>query len=461
MLIRFDDEETKHHSETLLMNIVPSASDPTLPTYEVESWSDPDAEEPTREQHSPQEVAAKYLRKVKETAENFLGRQVQGCVVSTPVHFAEEQRSALIKAVREAGFSKAYTIHEPVAAALAFDSANQQQKTDQSDKRDRLVLVLDLGGHQFNVTLLSSNHGLYTVVTSLDDERLGGVHFDEILMNFVQQEFKRKTKLDIGNNRRARAKLQRACEQTKRALTRQDNAPCSVESLFEGMDYHGTVPRGRFEMLAEPLYARCVEVIRRSLSEADVQVDEIDEVLLVGGASRMPRFQAMTKSVFPSSTIRSDVEPDEAISSGCAVQAGIILSTPCNIDYAGSARNKDVIEAMHLSKSIGLEGPDGAFVRILPKRAPIPSRRRIAFALGQDGQREVYLAVYEGEASIAKQNKLIAELVLSDLPEGLASAEASIEVTFTVEKDEILTIVATEKKSGATVKTKVQPHGKK
>ncbi|KAI8917818.1 heat shock protein 70 family [Powellomyces hirtus] len=452
---KFDDEETKHHSQALFMNIVPSSSDPTLPAYETESWPNPDAEEATLEQHTPQEVAAKYLRKVKETAENFLGDAVEGCVISIPVHFEEVQREALLKAANEAGFSKAYTIHEPVAAALAYDSAASKSKSGSSraDKRDKLVLVLDLGGHQFNVTLLSSNNGIYTIVSSLDDERLGGTHFDEILMDSVAQEFKRKTKLDIGNNRRARSKLHKACEQTKRALTRQDNAPCSVESLYEGMDYHGTFPRGRFEMLAEPLYQRLIQVMKNALGEADLKVEDVDEVLLVGGASRMPRFHAVTKNVFSTAAIRTDVEPDEAIANGCAVQANIITSNP-HVDYATVSRKPEITNAGHLSKSLGLALPDGSFLTVLPKRAPVPARRTVSFAVA-DKQRDLYLAVHQGESATAKDNTLVAELVLADLPDNLKAGEATVDVVFTVELDHTLTVSAKEKTSGKTVKAKI------
>ncbi|KNC96017.1 uncharacterized protein SPPG_08613 [Spizellomyces punctatus DAOM BR117] len=455
---KFDDEEVQEHSRNLLMSIVPSPIDSTLPTYEVETSSDLEADEPKKEYHTVNAVTAKYLRKLKETAENFLGKLVEGCVISTPIHFEEVQRVALINAAQDAGFAKVFTIHEPIAAAIAFDIA--QQYRGGSSKRDKLVVVLDLGGHQFNVTLLSANDGLYTVVKSVEDPQLGGVHFDEILMDFVQQEFRRKTKLDISGNRRARAKLQKACEQTKRALTRQDNAPCSVESLYEGMDYHGTVPRGRFEMLAEPLYARCVDVIKRSLSEAGVGVEEIDEVLLVGGASRMPRFQTVAKGVFPSANLRMDVEPDEAISRGCATQAAIILSTPPNIDYASSANSHDVVNCMHLSQSLGLELPDGAFLAIIPKRVPIPARRTMSFGV-QNGQRELLLSVYEGDHAVAKENVLVAEVVLADLPEDMPIGQASVDVTFTVEKGGAFTVVAKESTKGTIVKAKVRQHSQR
>ncbi|KAI9096172.1 heat shock protein 70 family [Phlyctochytrium arcticum] len=453
---KFEDEEVKHHIEALLTNIVPSPSDPTLPTYETEHYPE-DSEDAVKEYHNPQEVSAKYLRKLKETAEYFLGKTVNGVVLSTPVHFEDAQQAALLASARDAGFSEVFTVHEPVAAALAYDSIEARKDEDgpatKSDKKDKLVVVLDLGGHQFNVSILSSNNGLYTVVQSLEDSRLGGVHFDEILMDFVAQEFKRKTKMDIGKNRRARSKLQKACEQTKRALTRQDSAPCSVESLFEGQDYHGSVPRGRFDMLAEPLYKRCVEVIRKALADAEITVDDVDEVLLVGGASRMPRFQVVSKNVFPNAFIRKDIEPDEAIANGCATQAAIILDTPKNFDYKNASVNKTVTDVAHLSKSIGIHLPDGSFKAILPKRIPIPAHRSASFGLAP-GQTEVLVTLYEGDSNNVADNKKLIDVVLSDLPTTVP-AGAAIEVSLTMEKDEVLQVLVKETSSGASVKAKV------
>ncbi|KAJ3045749.1 70-kilodalton heat shock protein [Rhizophlyctis rosea] len=457
---KFDDEEVQLHSRTLLMNIVPSPADESLPTYEVENWVDPDAEEPTREVHTVTEVTSKYLAKIRETAEAYLGKSVDGVVISIPPHFEDSQKAALISATKQAGFKKAHAIHEPVAAALAFDAApSRNQQSPAAQKSDRLIAVLDLGGHQFNVSILSSSDGVYSILASSDDYALGGVHFDQLIVDFVKQEFKRKTKMDISDNRRAVAKLRAAAEQTKRALTRQDVAPCSVESLYEGIDHHGTINRGRFEMLAEPLYRRCSELVLSTLKEAGVEVGDVDEVLFVGGSSRMPRFQTVMKNLFPGAgsrtEIRTDVDPDEAISTGCATQAGIILSTT-NVDYAHAT--KGLKESPVLSKSVGVEAAGGAFVKLIGKNVVLPARRTIEFGVSEDGQKEIFLAVYEGEDSLAKNNTLLAEIVLGELPEGLKRGEGKIEVSFTIEVDQAFTVLAREKKGGAHIKTKVAVH---
>ena len=445
--VRFDDHEVQDQSKRLTMKIVDSGKGPV---YQVESRADPDAEEPTIEHHSVVEVTALYLRKLKETAENFLSKSVDGVVVSVPPHFKDQQKVDLVTASQEAGFNVVHTVHEPVAAALAF--AHSPASVSPSPKLDQKIVVLDLGGHQFNVTCLSSNKGLYSILSCMDDYKLGGVHFDEILVNHVKQEFQRKTKLDVSESRRAIHKLFNACERTKRSLTRQDVAPCSVESLYEGMDYHGSVNRNRFEMMADPLFARCAQVVHSALAEAGLTVENVDQVMLVGGASRMPRFQAKMQSLFGESTLfRTDVEPDEAISIGCAIQAGLISGQE---DYASHAVNKDILHAQVLSKTVGVELSNGSMAPILLKKSPLPIRRSITVATSVQDQEDMYFAIYEGDdLAVAKNNILLAEVVLADLPTG--KGQIKVELVFTMETDGILHVVAHEKSSGAQVKVKL------
>ncbi|KAH9265029.1 hypothetical protein BASA83_011453 [Batrachochytrium salamandrivorans] len=392
----FNDSEVQLQSKKHPFTIVKSEQVATLPVYEVTLVNE-DGEEKV-EMHSVIEVTAKYLKKMKDTAEYFLGSKVDGCVISIPPHFEESQKLDLLAATKEAGFEVAYPVHEPIAAVLAFESVTDQLALAQGDvaappcKKDKQIVVLDLGAHQFNVTVLSSHDGLYTIESSIDEADLGGISFNELLVEFVCQEFKRKTKIDIKDNRRAIQKLHKACERAKRALTRQDTAPCSVESLYDGMDYSGNINRGRFEMLAEPLYARCRETVAKALAEAGVVAENVDEVLVV------------------------DVEPDEAISVGCAVQAAIITNN-ANVDYSVLANTKEVLNADHLTKNIGIEVAD----------------------------------------EVAKKNSLLAEVVVSDLPESSGKNEKlSVEVTLTIEKDHSLHITASEKVSGQKIKVLVK-----
>ncbi|KAJ1563861.1 Heat shock 70 kDa protein 6, partial [Cladochytrium tenue] len=412
---------------------------------------------------SVSDVATLYLRKLRETAEGYLGTPVSGVVIAVPTHFSAKSTTALLAAARDAGFTHAHHIVEPVAAALAFDRAAAAPP-----KPDRTVLVADLGGHQFNVTVLSVNAGLYSVVASLDDYRLGGSHFDDVLVQYVRDEFRKKHRgRDFGENRRAVAKARAACEQTKRMLSQRDTAPCSVDSLFDGADFHAQLLRARFEHLAEPLFARCADLVRRALADAALAPHQVDEVLLVGGAARIPRFQAVLRAVFPDAAstalLRADVDPDEAIGCGAAIQATHILALDAanrpTIDYAAAAANPAVTAPPQLQRSLGIAAAGGAFVPVLPRRAPIPARRELQLAVASKGQREAYIAVYEGEDLAAAKNRLLAELVI-DIPPGAEVSAAAggavvVDVVFIVEKDEVLTVEARERSKGVAVKVKV------
>ncbi|KAI8812842.1 Hsp70 protein-domain-containing protein [Cladochytrium replicatum] len=415
---RENDEEVQEHSRKLPMDIIfPEGSD--IPVYQVEIQPIDDENgdaEPTISTFTAEEITTKYFRKLKETAESFIGGSVDGCVVSAPVHFSDDSTNSLIKAISAAGFEEVYPIAEPVAAALAFENSKSAAQKDEESKAkslDKTILTLDLGGHQFNATLLRYSDGLYSVLASVDDIKLGGVHFDEILVNHCADEFRRKTKMDVRESRRALLKLRAACETTKRSLSRIDVAPCSVESLHEGMDFNSNVNRGRFEMLADPLFTRCKTTINNVLKEGGVTADEVDEVLLVGGSARMPKFQSVVKSTFSKgkTVVRTDVEPDEAIASGCAVQANVIVNTPY-IDYSEVTKDPKIVTLPSVKQSIGLAAADGGFVAVLPKGTPVPVKRSIELG-GAPDQKEFFVALYEGEAGTTKENALLAQIIVS------------------------------------------------
>ena len=437
-----DDAEVVQQSSKHPFGIVGMEDD--YPGYEIDNQDD----DGTTSYVSVVEVTSKYLGKIKETAEYFLGQKVSGCVISIPAHFEQAQKDALIAATTTAGFHAAYPIHEPVAAALAFEA--QDQQTGINNKNDSLMLVLDLGAHQFNVTLLSRHDGLFTIESSVEESDLGGIAFTELLVGFVAQEFKRKSKVTISDNRRAMQKLRNACERTKRALTRQETAPCSVESLYDGMDYHATINRGRFEMLCDPLYVRCKETVMRVLKENGARPQDVSQVLVIGGASRMPRFEATMKPLFPASVaFKTNVEPDEAISIGCAEQARII--TECNLDdYDALANDAQVVNADHITKSIGLGVSSDQYVIAIPHGTPIPVQRKFSFATSSQ---EAYFAVYEGnDTSSAKKNHLLAEVVLSELN----ASESIVEIVLTIESNCVLNVVASEQTSGQRVTVNIK-----
>ncbi|KAJ3219745.1 hypothetical protein HDU67_009557 [Dinochytrium kinnereticum] len=446
------DAEVKHHAEDLAMTIVEHPETSAV-AYEVDVYESEEAEESQTHHVTVSDVTTKYLRKLKETAEGYIGSGVTGVVVSMPAHFEEKSQAALLGAAKESGFEEVHLVSEPIAAALAFDSLKTPSQL--SSKADRTIAVVDLGGHQFNVTILSVNNGLYSMLASLDDYQLGGVHFDEVLVSYVKAEFKRKTKLDISKNRRSLAKLRAAAELTKRMLSQKDTAPCSVDSLCEGIDYHAQILRSRFEMLAEPLFQRCAELIRKALSEVSLGAEDIDEVLLVGGSSRIPRFQALLRSLFPSTcSIRNDIEPDEAIGLGAAVQGKIISESSTGADFEKLSTDSKFLNFSRLSKSLGIATADGQFVTVLQARTPLPASRTVEFSNSEEGQKEVFISISEGEPSSTKRTPVV-DIVVSDLPEDLKVGAAKIEVTFLIDTDQVFSVTAKDKATGKSVKARL------
>lgn len=405
----------------------------------MEYYESEESEEPTIQQHSVIQVTAKYLKKLKETAELVIGKSVKGCVISIPAHYSEKQKKALLEAAHVAGFSSAYSLHEPVAAVMAFNASVVKE----NNILDKQVLVLDLGAEAFNVSLISNHDGIYTIEESVEEENLGGQRFDEVLMEFAMDDFKKKSKIDISNNKRALFKLRKACETAKRALTRQDTAPCYVESLAEGIDYNGTILRGRFDILSEPLYTRCKHVVLNTLKNAHLTPKDVDQVLLVGGSSRLPKFQEAMKSLFPDigNEFRTEVEPDEAIALGCAVQAGILIEEGVDLDVEFP---EDAINAKHLSKTIGITSLNDEFVPVIPAGTPLPVRRSFTVPL-TTGQSSVYLAISEIDEH---QKTLVGEVALVDIP---AVKNANVEVVFLIELDHLLNVTIKELVSGKSV----------
>lgn len=442
----YADDQVQHIASKYRMNIVGHPEDDSMPAYEVKVIATEEGEEDGVEHHSVHQVTAAYLAKLKETAEYFTSKAVHGCVISIPAHFEESQKEALLNAAKEAGFETTYPIHESVAASLAYDNGKKMTKHEKN------ILVLDLGAQQFNITYQTYHDGLYTIKESVEVDNLGGANFDEILVEFARQEFKRKYKCDVAENRRSMQKLRTSCERTKRALSRQDTAPCQVESLFEGMDYNGNMIRARFDALCEPLYTKCKQAVLDTIKLCNLTPESIDQVLLIGGSSKMPRFQAVMKALFPNpdTDIQINVDPDEVISVGCAVQAKIFLE---NITE-WSKVDPEVTAAQVTSVSIGIETSTGEFYPVIPAGTPIPVRREVSIPLADRKQTEVYLAVYQGESQTAKDNELLAELVVSDMV-AEDNAPRHVDIVFAVEMDLELTVVASEKSSGQKTQVSV------
>jgi L1 cell adhesion molecule like protein len=420
-----------HHQSHFRVPITGKTGDEDTPVYEVEEHVD-GQENPVVKQYSVVDVTAKYLKKLKETAEYYLSKQVDGVVISIPAHFEESQKKELMTAAHLAGFKGSYAVHEPVAAALAFNASPQTE----SSKQDKQIVVLDLGAESFNISVISNHDGLYTIEESVEEPNLGGLAFDKVLLEYGIDDFKRKTKMDVSDSKRALVKLQNACERAKKSLTRQDTAPLFVESLYEGIDYNGTIIRGRFEMMAEPLFLRCKEAVLKTLKKCHAEPKDIDQVLLVGGSSRIPRFQQVMKGLFPEGIeFRTEVEPDEAISLGCAVQARILLENNLDLDVE---YDEPVVNAEHVSKTVGIKDANGNVVPIIPVGTPLPVRRAFRIPTKSDS---VFLQIVEQ----GDQVSALGEVALTQLPR---KDNVFVDVVFWIENDGLLKVEMAEKQSG-------------
>jgi len=425
------------------------------------------------------EIVTKQLQHVHDEAEAYLGAKVTGAVLAVPTYFTEHQREVLSQSAAAAGINVLQIIQEPVAAALAY---NFGQTPAKGDAHDKTALILDMGASSFDVTVLSVRSGIYTILETAHDEALGGAAFTEQLVQLVAQEFKKKTKVDVAGNKKALLKIATAAEITKKQLSRSAMAPCSVESVAEGMDYHGSINRLRFELASSKLFAKCNELIEHILEKAELTAGAIDEILLVGGATRMPKFQSRLRDIFPETTMRLDQESDEAITVGCAAQASLIAGFDKEDIVASTKENITVTP--HTVKPIGVVGSNDEFITIIPNHTPLPAKRVFEFGQAAAGQQEVYFALYEGEQDPLPPKKekvekvdigsddedeeeeeeelpakptfhkttLLAEVVLKELPAGAKAGELKIEATVQVDVTGKTTITLREKKSGKQVR---------
>ncbi|TPX43714.1 hypothetical protein SeMB42_g04621 [Synchytrium endobioticum] len=486
MIVRFldllgrnmDDEVVSHIQSTIPVTIGRKTDKPNVPVFEITSlygikqW---DAE-PEMIPYTALDITTRYLSHLLQTAQNYLGKKVDGCVMSIPVDMTDEGGKELRDAALQAGFptQQFMLIREPSAAALAFyhypailASGNLPPSTStfaasgDTNKYDATVFILDFGANHFTATILSASKDLFTTITS-KTINTGGSHIDKLLAQHFASEFQRKTKMDVTESRKSMLKLQVAVESCKRLLSRSETGPCHVDTLHEGVDFNGSMHRGRLDMLIEePVLSKCIQAVKCALVESNLSTDDINQVLLVGGSSRIPKFQSMITSLFNNSSIdgnntivRTDIEPDEATALGCAIQALISsrYSDALNINYTEISKDISLYsKVLHVCKTIGIEATGGGFVPVIPRHTPIPARRSLEFTLASKQQRDIYLAVYEGDDKVAKQNTLVAEIVCSDLgvdndseTQNELDESLRVEIIFTIEKDLVLRVSVSE-----------------